>query len=83
MTSHHSDILLPRDAWSGALQRSRLVSFVPIVVALLGVAGILLGGISVGPRTSERAAATAIDPVTTGSIATPEGQRRAIEMLDR
>ena len=84
MTSHHSDILLPRDAWSTAINRSRMVAFVPIAVALIGVAGILLGGISVGPGVADdQATITELDPVTTGSIMTPEAKRDALRMLDR
>jgi hypothetical protein len=83
MTSHHSDILLPREVWSAATHSSRLVAFVPIVVALLGVGAILLGGISVGSVSADHAAVTEIDPVTTGSIMTPEARRDALRMLDR
>jgi hypothetical protein len=83
MTSHHSDILLPRAAWNTALTRSRLIAFVPIALALIGIAAVFLGGISA--RTGETAATTLteVDPVTTGSIATPDARRRALEMLDR
>ena len=83
MTSHHSDILLPRDAWSTAINRSRIVAFVPIAVALIGVAGILLGSISVGPGVADQATINELDPVTTGSIMTPEARRDALRMLDR
>lgn len=81
MTSHHSDILLPRAAWGTTAGRSRLIAFVPIAVALVGVGAILLGGIS-ARIGDERASASAVDPMTTGSIMTPD-QRRALEMLDR
>ena len=83
MTSHHSDILLPRDAWSTAINRSRIVAFVPIFVALIGVAAILLGGISVGQGSADHATITELDPVTTGSIMMPEAERDALRMLDR
>jgi len=82
MTSHHSDILLPRAAWGTGVGSSKLIAFVPITVALVGIAAILFGGLSA--RTGDATAAvTNIDPTTTGSIMTPEAQRRALEMLDR
>jgi hypothetical protein len=46
--------------------RAKFAAFVPIVVALLGVAVVLLGGISAGP-TSVAEIDTA-DPIVTGSI---------------
>ncbi len=81
MTSHHSDILLPRAAWGSTTDRSRMIAFVPIMVALLGVAGILLGGISVQTINAHNAAFADIDPVATGSIAS--GGSLALPMLDR
>lgn len=82
MTSHHSDILLPRAAWGEGIGRTKLAAFVPITIALIGVAAILAGGITV--RTVDSAATVVeVDPVTTGSIMTPEERRRALEMLDR
>lgn len=83
MTSHHSDILLPREAWSTASGRNPLVAFVPILVALLGVAGIMLGSISAAPRVADKASIVEIDPTVTGSILTPAQERSALEMLDR
>ena len=82
MTSHHSDILLPRAAWGSTTDRSRMIAFVPIMVALLGVAGILLGGISVQTINAHTTVLSAIDPLTTGSIATDD-HLRALPMLDR
>ena len=82
MTSHHSDILLPKAAWGSAIGRTRIAPFVPITLALIGVGAILFGGISVRPANTATASVGAIDPMTTGSIVTPE-QRRALEMLDR
>jgi hypothetical protein len=81
MTSHHSDILLPRSAWGTAITRSRLAAFVPIAVALIGIAVILFGGISAGTDTASTSI-TEVDPIMTGSVATPD-DRRAMEMLDR
>ena len=82
MTSHHSDILLPRAAWGTGVGHSKLIAFVPITLALVGIAAIIFGGLSA--RTGDATAAvTNIDTTTTGSIMTPEAQRRALEMLDR
>lgn len=82
MTAHHSDILLPRAAWGEGLTRTRLAAFVPITVALVGVAAILSGGLTA--RTNP---AAAIDPMVTASIAAPamsDAERRQIMMmLDR
>jgi hypothetical protein len=82
MTSHHSDILLPRAAWGTAITRSRLIAFVPIAVALIGIAAIFLGGISARTDDTASTSITEIDPIMTGSVATPD-DRRALEMLDR
>jgi hypothetical protein len=82
MTSHHSDILLPRAAWGSALTRSRLIAFVPIAVALLGIGVIFFGGISARTGDTASMSVTEVDPIVTGSIATPD-ERRALEMLDR
>lgn len=82
--THHSDILLPRAAWGEGLVRTRLAAFVPITVALVGVAAILSGGISVRPAM--HAAVAEIDPQTTAAIApamTPQERRLAMVMLDR
>ena len=76
-----NEILVP-DVQTG-IGGSRLIAFVPILVALLGVAAILLGGISArDPRTNISSVSTT-DPMTTGSIALSADQRRALEMLDR
>ena len=83
MTSHHSDILLPRAAWGATITRSRLAAFVPISVALIGVAVILFGGASARIGDTVATSITEVDPVTTGSIQTPADRRRALEMLDR
>lgn len=86
MTSNLSDILLPRSAWSTVEGRSRAAAFVPITLALFGVAAILFGGVSARMDATAHAALTDIDPVITGSIAAPltdEERRQAIRMLDR
>lgn len=86
MTSNLSDILLPRSAWSTPEGRSRAAAFVPITLALVGVAAILFGGVSARMDATAHAAVTDIDPVITGTIAaplTPEARREALRMLDR
>ena len=80
MTSH--DIILPPGAIAGGISRSKLAAFVPITLALLGVGAVLFGGVS-ARHGDNVASLRQIDPMTTGSIATPEDQRRALEMLDR
>jgi hypothetical protein len=81
MTSHHSDILLPRAAWGSTTGRSQLIAFIPIVVALIGVGAIFLGGITARSVEIGGMAISDVDPMTTGSIATAD-QRRALQMLD-
>lgn len=83
MTSHYSDILLPRSAWGAAIGRTRVAAFVPITLALIGIGAILFGGLSA--RTSDTVTASVgnLDPMTTGSIMSPDARRRALEMLDR
>lgn len=80
MASH--DIILPPAAIAGGISRSKLAAFVPITLALVGVGAVLLGGVS-ARHDDNVAALRSIDPMTTGSIVTPDGQRRALEMLDR
>jgi hypothetical protein len=61
----------------------RLAPFVPIAIAFLGVAAILLGGVVARQTTTTVGRAAEIDPVTTGSVAkSPADQRRILEMLD-
>jgi len=64
-----TDILIPTaaDTTDGRPPQSRFAAFVPITLALVGVAAILFGGVSA--RHTETAATQAIDPITTGSIA--------------
>lgn len=80
MTSH--DIILPPAAGATGISRSKLAAFVPITLALFGVAAILFGGIT-ARNDSAVASISVIDPVTTGSIQTPDARLRAMEMLDR
>ena len=49
--------------------RMKLAAFVPLTVAIVGVAAILFGGISA--RHPERAAAPVVDTIATGSIGAP------------
>jgi acyl-coenzyme A thioesterase PaaI-like protein len=63
-----NDILIPTDIEpvDSRPGKSRAVAFVPITLALLGVAAILFGGVSA--RHADSAALQAIDPIETGSI---------------
>jgi hypothetical protein len=63
--------------------RSLLVALVPITVALLGVGLVIFGGVSAKGPAAATAAVGTVDPMTTGSIKTPEDRRRALELLDR
>ena len=63
--------------------RSLLVALVPITVALLGVGLVIFGGVSAKGPAAATAAVVTVDPMTTGSIKTPEARRRALELLDR
>jgi hypothetical protein len=79
-TRFPDDLLLPpADVHAEArLRPAKLAAFVPIVVALAGVAAILLGGLTVR-------GAAGTDPVITGSVQpTPQqDMRHVLEMLDR
>jgi hypothetical protein len=77
-----TDILLPESAASD-ISRTKLAPFLPIALALAGVAFILVGGVSVRGSSSEVAATAGIDPIITGSIMSPDDRRQALEMLDR
>ena len=78
MTSN--DILLP-SATPGP-GHSKIVAFVPIALALLGVAVVLLGGVSARTADTNTASVSAIDPMTTGAIVSPEARQRALQTLD-
>jgi hypothetical protein len=80
MTSH--DIILPPAAGATGISRSKLAAFVPITLALFGIGAILFGGIS-ARNESTIASVSVIDPVTTGSVQSPDTRLRAMEMLDR
>ncbi|MEJ0013869.1 MAG: hypothetical protein WDM94_14925 [Bauldia sp.] len=80
MASH--DIILPPGTIAGGIGRSKLAAFVPITLAVLGVGAVLFGGVS-ARHDDNVAGLHQVDPMTTGAIAAPEDQRRALEMLDR
>jgi hypothetical protein len=66
------DILLPAATTRSAgprPARSRVTAFVPIALALLGVAAILFGRVTI-QEISANDVPEAVDPVTTGSIDT-------------
>jgi hypothetical protein len=74
-TTHPDDILLPVSTDSlDRPARSRLVAFVPITIAVIGVAAILVGRVTV-QEIAATDAAYGVDPITTGSI-------RAIQSAD-
>lgn len=67
-TTHPNDILLPASADSpDRPAHSRLVAFVPITIAAIGVAAIIAGRVTV-QEIAATDAAFGVDPVTTGSI---------------
>lgn len=81
MVSHLRDDILVAAAPEAAgvhPRRSQLAALVPITFAIIGVAIILLGGVS----ARDVASTVAVDPIATGSIA-PTGPNPAIRMLDR
>ena len=63
--------------------RAPLAAFVPITVAVIGVAFILFGGIrahdGAGTAVATSSAPALVDPVVTGSI----GSQHDVEFLDR
>ncbi len=73
MTSRsRDDILVSHEAAAPARSlRAQLAAFVPITVALLGVAVILVGGLPA--HKGSLATIEAVDPIATGSIV-PGGQ---------
>ncbi len=82
-------ILPPRDE-AGTHSALRPAVFLPIAIAFIGVAAILLGGLPARDPTTAIGAAEMIDPVVTGSIQpvsfdtmSDADQRHTLEMLDR
>jgi hypothetical protein len=79
MSSH--DIILPPAALPADVAQSKFAAFVPIALALVGVAAIILGGVSA--RTDGAVASVSpVDTVVTGSIAAP-ADLSVMELLDR
>jgi len=77
------DVMLPPSAVPETDKGTRLVAFVPIMVAMVGVAAILFGGIVAREPTTTIGKAAEVDTITTGSVAkSPANKRRALEMLD-
>jgi hypothetical protein len=76
-----TDILLPEAVTASGVSRSKLTAFVPIALALIGIAAILLGGVTTHATNGQNAAA-GVDPIVTGAIAARADQRRALQMLD-
>jgi hypothetical protein len=84
------DIMLPPSGEVLPRTKLKLGTFVPIVIALLGVGAVLFGGLRAHdgpPSTIGQAQPPAVvDPVQTGSIAQPDDSdkiRKMLEMLDR
>ena len=63
------DILLPTATGSVDLRpsRSRITAFVPIIIAVIGVAAILVGRVTVHD-VAESGVVDGVDPVITGSV---------------
>ena len=78
------DILLPPELEAAPRDKVRLVAFVPIAVALIGVGAILFGGLTARDAATITLGKADTDPVVTGSVETPAKDVRSIlEMLDR
>ncbi len=73
--------LLPEAARREA-RRVPLVAFVPITVALIGVALVLFGGLKARDPATEVGALQTIDPIVTSAIAVRDA-RHDLETLDR
>ena len=86
-TRFPDDIVLPPHARQSEahLRPARMAAFVPIAVALAGVAAILVGSLTVrGGATMVATSAQKTDPLTTGSVAPapPRNIQQILEMLD-
>jgi hypothetical protein len=70
-TTLPDDILLPTspDSTDRRPARSRIVAFVPITIAIIGVAAILVGRVTVN-EIAKTDVLDGVDPITTGSIQT-------------
>ena len=78
------DLLLPfvAEAAPTGPSRTSVAAFVPIALALIGVAMILFGGLSARDPATAIGAAYPVDPIQTGAIA-PRDRAYDREMLDR
>jgi len=70
-------------AAASTLGRAKLAPFLPMAVALAGVAFILVGGINSPAPSGETAATASVDPIVTGSVMAADDRRQALIMLDR
>jgi len=66
-STRNQDILLPSDDEVTAPVRTRIAAFVPIALAILGVAAIILGRVTVAEVAASEAQGS-IGPVATGFI---------------
>ncbi len=90
-TRYPDDAILPPTGEADTRPaRLKPAAFVPIAIALIGVAAILLGVLPARDPATAIGAADRIDPVMTGSVQpasfadmSPAKQRRALELLDR
>jgi hypothetical protein len=67
MNNAFRDDILLTPGLTAPARRTPLAAFVPIGIALFGVALIMFGGLSARDRSAAREI-TVIDPITTGSI---------------
>lgn len=74
--------ILHHDAGAPASGRARLAAFLPVTLAACGLAVLLAGGIHSDRASDMVAAANAVDPVITGSIAATPDRERALRHLD-
>jgi hypothetical protein len=72
-TALPDDILLPTEPGGSDRRpgRSRIVAFVPITIAIIGVAAILVGRVTVHDVARSNAL-DGVDPIATGSIKASE-----------
>ena len=85
MSNTTDDVLSPWQRTPTAREPARIIAFVPITIALVGVA-VILSAVSRSPTAAVADKQPSIDPVVTGSIGAsdkPDDIGRTIEMLDR
>jgi hypothetical protein len=77
-TTLPDDILLPTlpNATDNRPSRSRIVAFVPITIAIIGVAAILVGKVTVN-EIANSDVLDRTDPVVTGTIATGSSSQQS------